>query len=269
MKKSFKLLLLLLSLPIIFTTCKKDDDGEGGGGINLFSIEDDKKMGAEMDTYIRDSTNYVLLDREQYPLAYNYLETLKNHILNSGKIKYKDEFEWKITIIKDDTTLNAFATPGGYIFIYTGLMKYLTCGDHFAGVLGHEMAHSDRRHSTKQLTKQYGTGVLLSILLGQGTISQVTQSLIGLSFSRSDESEADEFSVKYRCSVPDVEADGAAGFFAKLIEEGQSGGTPQFLSTHPNPENRVEAIQAKAIDLGCNTTQVCSDEYLKVVNSLP
>lgn len=269
MKKSFKILILLLSIPIIFSTCKKDDEGDSGGGINLFSIEDDKAMGAQMDTYIRDSTNYELLDREQYPLAYNYIENLKNEILNSGKIDNKDTFEWKITIIKDDTTLNAFATPGGYIFIYTGLMKYLTCGDHFAGVLGHEMAHSDRRHSTKQLTKQYGTGFLLGIILGQGTISQVTQSLIGLSFSRSDESEADEYSVKYLCSVPNVEADGAAGFFAKLIAEGQSGGTPQFLSTHPNPDNRVAAIEAKAVAEECNTKEVCANEYQQVVNSLP
>lgn len=260
-------LLFLLLIPVLFVTCKKDD--ESPGGLNLFSIQDDIEMGMQMDQYIRDSTDYVLLDRNQYPLAYNYIENIKNDILNSGKIIYKDEFEWKVTIIKDDETLNAFATPGGYIFIYTGLMKYLTCGDHFAGVLGHEMAHSDRRHSTKQLTKQYGTTFLLSILLGEGTISQVTAGLISLKFSRSDESEADEFSVKYLCSVPDVEADGAAGFFESLIAQGQSGGTPEFLSTHPNPENRVEDIKKLAVELGCDTSAVCSVTYTDVVNSLP
>jgi predicted Zn-dependent protease len=267
MKRSINYLLLVLSIPIIFAACKKDEGG--GSGINIFSIEDDKEMGAQMDAYLQDSLKNQLLDRNQYPEAYNYIDKLKNQILNSGKIKYKEEFEWKVTIIQDDNTLNAFATPGGYIFIYTGLMKYLSCGDYFAGVLGHEMAHSDKRHSTKQMTKQYGTGVLLGALLGDGTISQLTQGLIGLKFSRSDESEADEFSVKYLCAIPNISADGAAGFFQKLIEEGQSGGTPQFLSTHPNPDNRVEAIKAKAKELDCDITPVCSDEYTQVINSLP
>ncbi len=267
MKRHYSFLLFLLIAPLLFMTCKKDD--EGNAVVNIFSIQDDVKMGKQMDDYIRDSSGYVLLNREQYPLAYNYIERIKNEILNSGKIRYKDEFEWKITIIHDDETLNAFATPGGYIFVYTGLMKYLDCGDHFAGVLGHEMAHSDKRHSTNQLTKQYGVNTLLGILLGNGTISQVTQSLIGLKFSRDDENEADEYSVKYLCHVNDVGAAGAAGFFEKLTSAGSGGYTPEFLSTHPNSENRVENIKKTASELGCNAEQICDEEYEAVINSLP
>ncbi len=267
MKKQLSLFLCILAMPIIFLACKKDDEGKTT--INIFSIEDDIKMGKQMDTYFRDSAGYVILSREQYPKAYNYIDNIKNQILNSGAIRYKNEFEWKIAIIRDDSTLNAFATPGGYIFVYTGLMKYLDCDDHFAGVLGHEMAHSDKRHSTNQLTKQYGVSTLLGIILGNGTISQVSQSLLGLKFSRDDENDADKYSVKYLCHVNQVSADGAAGFFEKLISSGNSANIPQFLSTHPSSENRVENIKKIAQEEGCSTQQVCDTEYQAVINSLP
>ena len=66
-----------------------------------------------------------------------------------------------LRIIHDDSTLNAFCTPGGYIYIYTGILKFLDSEDEFAGVLGHEIAHADLRHSTRQMTKQYGVQILL------------------------------------------------------------------------------------------------------------
>lgn len=252
-------------------TCKKDD--EGNTVINIFSVQDDVRMGKQMDEYFRnpDSSGLRILNPEEYPEAYAYIENIKNQILNSGSIRYKEEFEWKIGIIHDDQTLNAFATPGGYIFVYTGLIKYLDCGDHLAGVMGHEIAHSDKRHSTNQLTKQYGVSTLLGILLGNGTISQVSQSLLNLKFSRDDENDADENSVKYLCSTPHISADGAAGFFQKLIDEGQTSSTFEFLSTHPNSDKRVENIRNKAKELECSVSQACidSDSYQDIKNSLP
>jgi len=271
MKRHYSFLLFLLIAPLLFMTCKKDD--EGNTIVNIFSVDDDIKMGKRMDEYFRnpDSSGLKILKREDYPVAYNYIENIKTQILNSGSIRYKDEFEWKIGIIHDDQTLNAFATPGGYIFVYTGLIKYLDCGDHLAGVMGHEIAHSDKRHSTNQLTKQYGVSTLLGIVLGNGTISQVSQSLLSLKFSRDDENDADENSVKYLCNAPHISADGAAGFFQKLIDGGHSSSTLEFLSTHPSSDKRVENIRSKAKELGCGVSETCtdSDTYQDVKNSLP
>lgn len=254
LKRSFFLFFISFLFIAFLTTCKKKDDKRE---FNIFSIEDDKKFGKQMDDYIRsDTSGYVVLDPLKYPESYAYLESVKNYILNSGKITYKTEFEWKAAILKDDSILNAFATPGGYFYIYTGLIKYLEKGDHFAGVTGHEMAHADRRHSTAQMTKQYGIQLLFDIVLGKnpGAVAQVAAGLATLSFSREHESEADEYSVRYLCQSPaQYEADGAAGFFEKLIAEGQAGNTPEFLSTHPSPSNRVPAIKDKAVELGCDT----------------
>ncbi len=141
-----KNLLLFILLTIIGSSCNKDGDP-------LFiSVEDDKQLGLQVSQEIESNpTEYPLLDEATHPAAYNYLNNMRNEILNSGKVRYRDEFVWQMKIIHDDDVLNAFATPGGYIYVYTGLIKYLDKADDLAGVLGHEIAHSDRRHSTQQL----------------------------------------------------------------------------------------------------------------------
>ena len=70
-------------------------------------------------------------------------------------------------IIKDDNVQNAFATPGGHIYVFTGLIKFLDNESQLAGVLGHEMAHADRRHTSRQLQNEYGINLLLSVVLGE------------------------------------------------------------------------------------------------------
>jgi predicted Zn-dependent protease len=89
----------------------------------------------------------------------------KNKLLATGKAEYSDRFNWKVRIIKDDATVNAFAVPGGYMYFYTGLIKTLDNEAQFVGVLAHEMAHIARRHTTTQLTKAYGIDLLLSFLI--------------------------------------------------------------------------------------------------------
>lgn len=244
------------------------------GGLNIFSIQDDIDLGKKVVQEIESDPNIQIVSQTQNLSAYAYLENIKNVIFSSGALNHRDDFEWKIKIIKDDQTLNAFCTPGGYIYVYTGLIKYLDNASSLAGVIGHEMAHADRRHSTDQLTQAYGVQTLLDIVLGenQGALTQVAQGLLSLSFSRSHEKEADDFSVKYLCPGR-FDAAGAAQFFEKLINGGQSGGTPEFLSTHPNPENRVQNINAKKSELSCGDADnyPVSDEvnaYTTFKNSL-
>ncbi|MGB1248593.1 MAG: M48 family metalloprotease, partial [Chitinophagales bacterium] len=187
----------------------------------------------------------------QYASSYGYLNAMKDEILNSGEVKYKDEFVWELHIIHDDETLNAFATPGGYIYVYTGLIHYLDDASSLAGVMGHEIGHADRRHSSKQMQKNYGLQTLLQVALGNdpGALATIAANLLTLKFSRSDETDADNASVDYLCNT-DFETDGAANFFIKIEQSGGSG-TPQFLSTHPDPGNRVENIQEKAGEVSC------------------
>ncbi|MEX2589686.1 MAG: M48 family metalloprotease [Chitinophagales bacterium] len=260
--------VILLFTGSVFQACNKDDDSGGGSWFNVFSIEDDKEIGAQLDAEIRSKPQeYPILNENDHQAAYQYIKDLRDEILISENVAYRNEFEWKVTIINDDV-LNAFVAPGGYIYVYTGLIKYLDSKDELAGVLGHEIAHADLRHSTEALTKQTSISLVAEVLLGenQGAITELAQGLLALKFSRSNESEADEFSVVYLCETK-YNASGAAGFFEKLDAEG--GQRPlEFLSTHPNPDNRVVAINDKETELGCSGDVTISD-YDDLKNSLP
>ncbi|UZR99244.1 M48 family metalloprotease [Chondrinema litorale] len=259
LKKLFFPLLLIFLL-----SCDKDGD------LNFFSVEQDKEFGEQVKTEIESSGEYNLMSRSAYPEAYSHLDRITNTILNSGEVQHLDNFNWEVFLIDEDV-LNAFATPGGKLYVYTGLIKYLETEDQLAGVMGHEIAHSDKRHSTDALTRQYGFQLLLEIILGenQQLLKDIAGSLASLQYSRKNESEADETSVEYLGNTI-YNCAGAAGFFEKMIEEGSTGGTPEFLSTHPNPDNRVEAIYEKADEENCSTeTSNNSSQYQDFQNSLP
>lgn len=257
MKKLY--ILLLCCAPLMHSGCSKKDGG--GGGVNLFTIEDDKQLGLQVKAEIASKPGeFPILDPSTNASVYNYIYGIRNEILNSGRVTYKDQFAWEVYIVKNDEIQNAFCTPGGYIYVYTGLIKYLDSKSALAGVMGHEIAHADKRHSTEQLTKIYGIQTLLDIVLGndQGLLSQVATQLVALKFSRDNETEADMASVTYLCPTK-FEADGAALFFQKIIAEGAST-PPEFLSTHPNPDNRVENIQAEADTQGCGSSITETEE---------
>lgn len=259
--KSFRLILFGFFCCFCLITCSKD------GSVNIFSVEDDVMLGMELRDQVLDS--FPVLPESQYPQSYNYIREMVKEILSSDDINYPEQFAWETYII-DDTLKNAFAAPGGYIFVYTGLIKFLESPNALAGVLAHEVAHADRRHSTDQLTKTYGLAVLLNIVLGTdpGLITQILGTLLTLEFSRDAEEEADEYSVIYLCDTK-YAADGAAAFFEKL-ERGGAASPPEFLSTHPNPGNRVMDIHAIAEEKGCDTTGVTElSRWNSFVNSLP
>lgn len=254
-----KIKVLLTSLLIVSLMSSCSGLKNTWRNLNLFPAEQDIELGRQVDSQIvADPAQYPILEREKNVGIYRFVEKIRDQILENGKIQYKDQFIWDLKIIDDDTTLNAFVTPGGYIYVYTGLLEFLDSQDELAGVMGHEIAHADQRHSTKQLTKVLGVSILADAVLGErDALEQVITGLFQLSFSRTHETEADTYSVEYLCETPYYAA-GAAGFFRKL--EGQPS-PPEFLSTHPNPSNRVENLEAQRENKGCTGTERYLTEY--------
>lgn len=263
-----KWIVIIILIVFGYTSCSKNKEG----GYDLFfTIEDDKKLGRQVEQEIlSDPAKYPLLDSVQYPAAYQHLYSIRNKILASGKVLYKDEFAWRTKIIRNDSVLNAFCTPGGYIFVYTGLIKYLDSEDQFAGVLGHEIGHADKRHTTDQLTKLYGIEFLIQVALGNkpNDVVGIAEQLAFLSFSRANEREADDQSVIYLYPT-EYDARGASRFFEKLVASGQSGGGPVFLSTHPDPGDRVNNITNKWKTLGSKQGGTFQSRYQQFKSSLP
>lgn len=266
MKKIFIPGLVLL-FAVVFQGCSDKDSG-----FNLFTVEDDMTLGAQLEDEIANNpAEFPLLSEAQYPSAYQHMRQVRDEILGSGLVTYDDTFEWQLHIIKNDTVLNAFCTPGGYIYFYTGLIKFLDHDAQFAGVMGHEMAHAAERHSTEQMTKAYGIQMLVAIVLGQNPnmLAQmavdIASGLASLAFSRDAEYESDELSVKYLYETT-YDARGVAGFFEKMDS---SEYPPEFLSTHPNPENRIDRIYETWNSLGGKTGNTYTAEYTAFKNSLP
>lgn len=263
MKKFFLFLVVLTFL----TSCGTSKNS--GKGINLFTISQDKELGQQVATEIANNpSEYPVLRPKSYPEVYRYIYKVRDKILNSGQVQYKEEFEWDVKIIHNDTVLNAFCTPGGYIYIYTGILKYLDSEDQLAGVMGHEIAHADLRHSTRQMTTMYGIQTLLNVLAGdRELIKQVTSGLIGLKFSRNHETQADTWSVKYLCGTS-YNAAGGAGFFEKIEADGGAK-VPEFLSTHPNPNDRIENYYNQKTTNACAGNQTFKTEYAAMKAKLP
>lgn len=259
---SFALLVALI------TACGLINKKNKGQGFNLYTVQQDKDLGAQVAQEIDgNNTEYPLLDSATNLEAYKMIYRVRDKILNSGVVVHKDDFQWRLRIIKNDSTLNAFCTPGGYIYIYTGILKFLDNEAQLAGVMGHEIAHADKRHSTRQMTKMFGVQVLLDILAGNSPlIKEVTAAIIGLKNSREHETEADQFSVEYLCPT-DYDAAGGGGFFTKIETMGGSK-QPEFLSTHPDPGKRIEHFNSAKITLGCSGSNTNITEYKRIVSKL-
>lgn len=266
--KKFLLLTLASFSILLFNNCSKNPDDNS---INIFTIEDDIALGQQVKAEIAaNPSEYPMLDETQYAQGYAYLRGIVSKILAGDKVFYKDKFAWETYIIQDDEVINAFCVPGGYMYVYTGLIKYLDSEDELAGVMGHEMAHADRRHSTDQMTKQYGIELLLGVVLGnnQGTVTQIAENMLLLKYGRDAEREADKYGVTYLCPT-NYKADGFANFFDKLAADGQNGGgLEDFFSTHPSPDERVKNIRDEKSTLGCPGSETFDAAYANFKNNL-
>ncbi|HDP75681.1 MAG TPA: peptidase M48 [Bacteroidales bacterium] len=262
MNKLFKVLVLAIGL----SGCSDDS-------INFFTLEQDIQFGAQLDSAILAYPyEYPVLDRAKYAEAYTHIERVMNAILNSDDLRYTKIFPWQVRIIHDDEVLNAFAAPGGYLYFYTGLIKFLDNEAQLAGVMAHEIAHADRRHSTQMLTRQYGFSILLSIIMGDNPsqleqiLSQLALGGTMLKYSRDNEYEADKFAVTYLYDT-DYHPRELAGFFEKMMSSTHK--IPEFLSTHPLDENRVKNIEEVWKSMGSKVGNIYEDRYKNFKNALP
>jgi beta-barrel assembly-enhancing protease len=272
--KILKSIIVFSCIALVFlvhTHCKV---GQGFVNALMPDISEDVKVGAQANQEIaNNSKEFPLLPESGNEQVYSYVRGITTKILNSGSIIHRKDFPWVVKIIKDDKTLNAFCTSGGYIYVYTGLIKYLDSEDQLAGVMGHEIAHADNRHSMQQMVQLYGIQALASIGAqvatknsGDGTqkaamtAADVATALVGLKFSRAHETDADNSSVRYLCDT-DYNAAGSAGFFEKI---GNEATPPEWLSTHPNPANRVQNIYAASKQSGCRGSSKNAQQYQKI-----
>jgi hypothetical protein len=220
-------------------------------GINLFTPEQDIQLGKQNAGQAEKQLR-MLND----PRVDNYLNNLGKKLAAHAQ-GYKYPYQYKCV---NDTAINAFALPGGYIYINRGVIEAADTEAQLAGVMAHETSHAALRHGTNQATKAQLTSVPFAILGGMvggnsvgGLLAQLAGSFslnsILLKYSRTDESQADVMGTQILYDTG-YDPRAMAQFFEKLGAETKGKQPAQFFSDHPNPDNRVERVDEEIDKLG-------------------
>jgi predicted Zn-dependent protease len=235
-----KRLAALAGLSLLLAGCARNP-ATGKNEIMLVSEGQEIQMGAAYDSQ-------VVAEIGLYPDA-----ALQAYVADIGKklaaTSERPNLPWTFRVV-DDPSVNAFAVPGGHVYITRGILAHMTNEAELATVMGHEIGHVTARHTAHEMSKQQLAG--LGLAIGSIASSQIAQyaglasqalQVLFLKFSRDDENQADELGVRYS-SRADFDSRQMVNVMQMLDQlEGQSGGKlPEWLATHPNPGNRVEHI---------------------------
>jgi len=238
---------VLLMTVIAATLCLARRPGDPlRPGFNLFSKQQDIELGQEAAAQVRQKVTVV-----QNQFLQDYVQRVGKRLTSQPEAA---GWPFTFTVILDPT-INAFALPGGAMFINTGAIAAVDNEAQLAGVMGHEMSHVILRHGTNQASKARMFEIpaaLAGAVIGDGSVlGQLTQLGIGLgvnsvllSYSRGAESEADALGSRLMSEAGYNPLE-LAHFFEKLQSGSGSSRMIQFLSDHPNPGNREKAIEAE------------------------
>lgn len=200
--------------------------------VNLLPISYDQKLG---DTFYDEYLDYSDIDSNRTQQAQLFID----------EMQFTSDKRYTVTVVESEM-VNAFALPNGAIVVYTGLLDQLESHEEFAALLGHEAAHINLRHSMKMMCRNLSSYLFISAIFSDvnGIISVLAENarqLQSLTYSRSLEEEADQESAKI-LAQNNIDPIGLKNLFDKLAEN-SSAYIPEFLSTHPISEKRIEQAE--------------------------
>ena len=183
---------------------------------------------------------------------YKRLQTIAGKLIPQAKHLRPEatQWKWEVNLLKSDE-LNAYCAPGGKIMFYTGIIDRLKLSDdEIAAIMGHEMAHALREHGRENVSRQYAQQTGLSLIASIAGLSQGQAELaslvgqVGLSLpnSRTQETEADVMGLEMMARAG-YNPNASVTLWQKMMAANNSG-SPQFLSTHPSPTNRIQNLQS-------------------------
>ncbi|MFQ5865658.1 MAG: M48 family metalloprotease, partial [bacterium] len=253
-----KFSLLIFFLLQFFTSCATNPV-TGKKELSLLSYSDEIRLGREADKEIVAA--YGLYDNAQVSEYVNQLGQ------KMARISHRPDLEFHFRVL-DSPVINAFALPGGYVYITRGILAYMNSEAELAGVMGHEIGHVTARHSAKQYTRAqlaqvgFGLGSIFSEEFRQfSDVAQIGVGLLFLKFSRDQERQSDQLGVEYSTRVG-YDATNMSNFFGTLnrLQERSGQDLPGWFSTHPNPEER----EAKTLQMAKEWQQKMPPTRFKV-----
>lgn len=242
----------------------------GSSQLMLVSEDQEIAMGRQADTA-------VIATIGLYPDAawQRYIQQFGARLAATSE---RPNLPWTFRVV-DDPAVNAFALPGGFVYVTRGLLSHLTDEAELASVVGHEIGHVTARHTAAEMSKQELIG--LGLAAGSMVSSQVAKyagtanqalGILYLKFSRDDESQADMLGLRYmrRANFDPRQMPAVFRMLERLDATGGGGRLPSWLQTHPSPANRVAAISAQiaALPQDFSGTMVNRDSYVRLVDGL-
>jgi predicted Zn-dependent protease len=235
----------------------------------LVSDEEESQLGLQVHDEL---VNKQHVKFSQNPKLNDYV---KGIVAKLAPVADKDrKVDWKTYVIEDDKTVNAFATPGGHIYVYTGLLLAAQNEAQVVGVLGHEMGHVVARHGARQMVGAYGLETVASMALGQkpNQIAEIASALAAkgglLAYGRSMENEADEYGARYATATNyDPHAIGA---FFELLQQKSPDLPPvlTWLSTHPTNASRIAHINSYIQKNNLTGTQLAPERLTAIKSEI-
>jgi predicted Zn-dependent protease len=267
-----KITLVSLALILLAISGCAVNPVTGKSEFMLLSERDEIALGAQTDKSIVQM--YGIYDDQN---LHNYLDQMGQKMV---KISHRPNLKFEFKVM-DSPVINAFAVPGGYVYITRGILAYLNNEAELAGVVGHEIGHVTARHSAQQYSKaqlaQLGLGIgsiLSEEFAKYSGLAAQGLGLLFLKFSRDNERQSDDLGVEYSTKVG-YDSYEMANFFSTLDQmraESGSGGLPSWASTHPNPADRVVDVRKKANEWKTKTNAqsytVDRDGYLNRINGI-
>ena len=215
--------------------------------LNIFTDEEEVQLGLQFSHQIEREVKLY-----SDPIVTAYINQLGQHLVNHSQRK---DIRYYFKVVNTDA-VNAFALPGGYLYVNIGLIRAAENEAELAGVIGHEIGHVVGKHGVKHMTRQLGLAAVVQLALGddQSTLERLVAGLatngVLMKYSRHDEKEADEYAIQEMYDAG-MDPEGIATFFEKLLDlrENKPSRLAQLFSTHPPTDERVTAVRSQIAKL--------------------
>lgn len=257
----------MLALVAVVAACTVNP-ATGERELTLISEAQEIQMGRDADPQVTASIGLV-----EDPELQAYVSSLGQRLAAASE---RPDLPWSFKVV-DDPAVNAFAIPGGFIYLTRGILAHFDSEAELASVLGHEIGHVTARHTVTQMSRQQlqqlglGLGMIFSeTVRDYGGLAVAGLQVLNLSYSRGDESESDMLGLRYITRL-DYDPDAMIGVFEMLADVGGGGGgrVPEWQLTHPYPENREADIRERIASEQLPTDgTVGRDVYLDQIDGL-
>ena len=234
-------------------------------GFNLVSVEEEKQLGTKFAGEV-EKQHKVVAD----PMLQKYVNRVGKRLLTGAR---EATFDFSFTAVQNDS-INAFAIPGGHVYVHTGLIKAAGSEAELAGVMAHEINHAVARHGTRMLTQQYGYSLVTQLVLGQnsGMLTQLAVSLFGkagqMAYSRGMENQADYLAVEtmHRAGY---NPEALVTFFQKLdnMKQRDPGTLERFFSSHPVTSERIRDVKNEILKMPRREWPVIDETEFRAVKA--